>query len=974
MLYNVGMAPVEVVLLGSFQIRYNGQVITSFKYDKVRALLAYLAVEREYAHRRDELIGLFWPDSAEENARNSLRQALAQLRMALGDSQESQPAILITRESVQWNPAVDANVDVVRFEEALKNARYHTHRSPVVCRYCAQQLAHAAELYQGDFLAHFFLPNSAPFEDWAVLKREALQRQALEALAWLACYYERSDDLPQAEACIRRQLAIEPWQEESHRRLMRILATKGQAGAALAQYETCRQQLADSLGVTPQPETAALFEAIRSGRGISASPADGPHPLFGRKHNLPPSLTTFVGREKELAALHSLLDQPDPRLITITGPGGVGKTRLALQVGADQVNCFTDGVFFVPLASIHQVDLLPASIGSALQLPPTLVDDPAHQLIKALADSEVLLILDNLEHLPGAGDLIGQLLACAPGIAILATSRERLNLRGEWVFPLAGLPAAEPGTLPQQREGTSADLFIQNAARLQPGFSPEASQYEAITQICWLVEGIPLAIELAAAWTHLLPCTEIAQEIQRDIDFLVEAKPDAPTRHASMRAVFDHSWSLLSSQEQSVFRKLSVFRGGFQREAAERVVGAGLPQLRSLLDKSLIKRTPFDRYDLHDLARQYAFHQMVIAGEEKSVRDQALFYYLNLAQIASPLIEGEHGPEWLERLEEEMDNFRAALEWSLSSGQIESGMRLAWALYRFWYWRNQHAREGRRWLEALLAAAEGLTTLPADLLGNVQYETGVIASMLKEFQPAVGHFSRSLALRQSIGDKEGQSAVINSLGTIAFEQQDLAKARTLFEESLALHLEIGKNPAVRLSNLGMIAFFQGDYAKAREYIEKSLQINRETNNLASLAGDLCSLAGVEVRQGDRKTALAHLLECLWLRREVDDNEGIAYALEGFASYYACGGPGEKDPYLAAQLFGAAEELRRTIGIPLSQVEWDENRRFLDPARILLGEDAFNKAWQGGRAAHIGELIREILSDYTPEKQSANIPH
>jgi predicted ATPase len=653
------------------------------------------------------------------------------------------------------------------------------------------------------------------------------------------------------------------------------------------------------------------------------------------------------------------------------GPGGVGKTRLALQVGADLLAVFPDGVFFVSLVSIDRADLIPAVISSSLQIPLSATNDLKSQLYEALANKELLLILDNLEHLHGETEFIAELLSHALRLTILATSRERLKLDGEWVYPVDGLPTCRSDAPSLRAVSIASDLFIQSARRLQPAFQPDLAQQEAIEQACWLLGGLPLAIELAASWVHVLPCTEIAQEIRRDVDFLEESRPDRPPRHANMRSVFNQSWSLLLPEEQAVFRKLSVFRGGFQRDAAEHVAGAALPQLRSLMDKSLIKRTPFDRYDLHDLARQYAYQQLIAAGEEDAVRDQALRYYLNLVQIAAPMIEGEHGPEWLERLEEERDNIRAALEWSLSSGQIESGLNLAWALYRFWYWRNQHAREGRYWLEALLAAAESLTTLPSNLLGNVQYEAGVIASMLKDFQLAIDHFTRSLAIRKAIGDKEGQSAVINSLGTIAFEQQDLTKARAMFEESLALRLELGLNPAVRLYNLGMIAFFQGDYLKAREYLERSLQINRETNNSASIASDICSLAGVELRQGDRRRAKAHFLECLWLRREVDDNEGIAYSLEGLATYYACGEPGEVNPYLAAQLFGAAESLRRAIAIPLSQVELDENRRFFDSARTFLGEETFNQAWQEGRVAHIDKLVQEILKDYIPEKISTN---
>src|SRR5512146_132340 len=295
MQYNVIMAALEIALLGTFKVSHHGQTLPGFRYDKVRALLAYLAVEKERAHRRDELVGLFWPDSSEEDARTSLRQALAQLRSAISDCRPAQEILLVNRECVQWNPEADADVDVIGFEETLKSTRLHSHRSPASCRFCAQQLALAAGRYQGDFLAHFFIPGSAPFEDWAVLKREALQRQAPEALCQLAADHDRRGEYLQAEIYLRQQLAIEPWQEEAHRWLMRVLVLRDRRAAALAQYELCRQQLDQALGVAPQPETTTLYEAICAGEVSAASQTGYLHLPEGHKHNLPSPLTPFVG-------------------------------------------------------------------------------------------------------------------------------------------------------------------------------------------------------------------------------------------------------------------------------------------------------------------------------------------------------------------------------------------------------------------------------------------------------------------------------------------------------------------------------------------------------------------------------------------------------------------------------------------------------------------------------------------------------
>lgn len=954
------MTPLEIALLGSFKASINNQPIPGFRYDKVRALLAYLAVERECPHRRDELVGLLWPDSSEEDARTSLRQALAQLRAALGDAESDQPTILVSRESVQWNPDANADVDVIAFEEGLKTTRLHTHRNSNSCLFCAKEITRAVERYRGDFLSNFFLPSSAEFEDWAVLKREALQRQVLDALGQLAMYHVRRGEYPKAENCFRRQLSIEPWQEESHRWLMRLLVLQEQQTAALAQYEACRRVLMETLGVEPQPETTALYKAIYAGEVIDALASGQLHLYEGRKHNLPLPPTPFVGREKELNALNDLLDQPDHRLINLVGPGGVGKTRLALQVAADQVSCFADGVFYVPLAAVTQADLLPVVIGDILQVTLHGDADPRQEILKAIARKEMLLILDNLEHIPEAVEFVAKMLASAPGLVILATSRQHLMLRGEWVFPVEGLPVSRPEVVLVEDNGSSAALFIQSAARLQSQFTPDTEQKAAISQICWLVDGLPLAIELAAAWTPVLPCTQIAREIHGNLDFLAGSLSDLPDRHASIRAVFDHSWALLTPEERAVFCKLSIFRGGFQREAAEQIAGATLAHLRSLLDKSLVKRVPFDRYDMHELARQYASEQLTKTGEELVVRKQASTYFRGLVERAASYIRSEQGPAWMHSLEEDMDNIRAVLEWSLTSGRVEVGMLLAWAMFRIWYWHPKYVREGRRWLEELLSAEENTGSVPDELMGNVLFVAAALTGMQHDYQTSDAYLERCLALRQSLGDKHGQAVALNGLGSNACALGDMTRARTLIESSLAIDRELGQIPHVQLINLAEVAQIQGDYEKAIECLEEALQIGRETHNQGSVAIVLEGLARVEQLTGERQQALRNYKESLRIFHELEDLEGTACSLDSLGTFFSTVESSEEDLRLAAQLFGAAEELRKSIEVPQSQLETAFVNRYVDLARKQLGIEAFQMAWLEGTRCSSEDLVQRIL--------------
>jgi predicted ATPase/transcriptional regulator with XRE-family HTH domain len=733
------------------------------------------------------------------------------------------------------------------------------------------------------------------------------------------------------------------------------------------------KQLAELLAQSLQISSEAQATFIRVARGelgverlvapadlpaTDLQPAEKPALLRG---NLPRSLTPFIGRETERTEIGKLLRDPGCSLLTLVGPGGVGKTRLALQVGNDLLEVFSDGVYFVSLASIDKISLAPAVISVALQISLSAKLDPIRELLEVLANQELLLILDNLEHLQGVAGFIQEILARAPKLTLLATSRERLKLAGEWIFPVEGLPTSSPGLPCIKSVSASSDLFIQNARRLQPDFHPDSIQQEAIEQICWLLEGLPLAIELAASWVQLLPCTEIAGEIQRDLDFLAEDRPGVPPRHASMRVVFDHSWKSLSLEERAVYRRLSVFKGSFEREAAQAVAGASLSHLRLLLDKSLIRRTSSNRYDLHELARQYAYEQLVNAGEEKGVHDQALRYCLDLAESAVKEIRDEGNLEWMHRLDEELENLRTALEWAISSHQVELGIRLSWALFRLWYWYNHHIQETRHWLGALLAAAKGKRDLSSELMGNLLYETGVIATLQMDLPSAEAHLTRSLSHYHSISDKHGQAAALGSLGVVASRYEDLAKARSYFLASLALKRELGENISAQLNNLGMEAYYQGDYSQAKVYFEDALQHQPESYNLNWKALILCSLAGAELQLGERLSAIAHYFESLREEQELGNKEVIAYAVEGLAGCYTTGEPGESDPYLAARLFGAADALRKAIAFPLSPPEARINQHFIQQIKTALGDITYQAAWQDGQAISIDALVQDILN-------------
>jgi DNA-binding SARP family transcriptional activator len=429
------MGPLKIYLLNAFHVEQDGRAITHFVTDKARALLAYLAMERRRPHRREQLAALLWPNQDDEHGRHSLRQALSHLRHTLNDSNRcSPPLFLVDRHAIQLNPNAAVWLDAAVCAELSEACRSHRHRSQAACLPCLHRLEQLVHLYAGDFLAGFFLPDSAPFEEWALLKREWLHCQAVEALAALADFYERRGDLTAARQMAQRQAQMEPWREEAHRQLMRFLAADGWRSAALAQYERCRRALLHELGVAPANETMALYAAIREDR---YEWADAVRPEAAGLPQAPPPFVRRAAAQWELA---EMLADPDIRLISLLGPTNAGKTGLALQVAADHLGLYADGVYWLELAAsvASAASAAPPLASLARRLGLTLTDDATaeSQLLAYLETRQILLVLNQADHLPGLANLIGGWLAHAPGLTLLVTARHGLGLRGERVYDL----------------------------------------------------------------------------------------------------------------------------------------------------------------------------------------------------------------------------------------------------------------------------------------------------------------------------------------------------------------------------------------------------------------------------------------------------------------------------------------------------------------------------------------------------------
>ena len=947
------MPRLSLALFGPLQITFDGQPLSGLTYSKARALMLYLAVEADRPHQRDSLVTLLWPNLPEAAGRTNLRQALANLREVLGDSGAAPPFLLVTRDSLQFNLASDSALDVSRFEALLATCQAHPHRHRQRCRSCLARLAEAAALYRGDFLAEFSLTDSAAFEEWELMKREGLHQRGLETLSILAAYHERRGDDELARHYAQRQIELDPWREEAHRHLMRLLARAGQRSAALAQYEICRRVLASALGVEPTPETRALYAHIRDGAALTPAPE-----AAGRRAPLAP--TPLVGRRLEQQALAELLENPAHQLVTLTGPGGIGKTCLALALAEALADTFAAGAAFVPLADLTALEQLPAAILLALdeKLPGTA--EPQEQVAATLRDRELLLVLDNVDHLlDPAGQAVKQLarlLREAPGVTLLVTSRERLGLQAEWVFDLEGLatpPSDGPPALNLETVETfsAVQLFVERARRAQRQFALDVHVAGPIARICQLVEGLPLAIELAAAQVRAYSCAVIAAEMEANRREFTTTLHDVPERHRSLWATFEYSWRLLSPEEQEVLGRLTVFRGGFDLEAVEPVARAPAAVVTSLLDKSLLRPVeparvtagPVLRFDLHEMTRQYALKKLEATTELAATRWAHAEYFMALAETAAPQLTGPDQVAWLDRLEHEHANLRAALRWALDADVVgaEIAGRLGGALWRFW-WLHSHMREGRAWLVQIGALGEAL---PPAIRANVFNGAGVLANDTGDYAASLAHHQQALQLRQTLDDRLGMARSLGNLGNTARQLGDRAKSRAYFAECLVIFRELGHQwgIATTLLNLGVMADDDALDEQEALYAE-SMALYRQLGDRHGMSIVIGNLGEIALRRRDFPQARQRYREYIELSQALGDTPSVAHSLMmlGIVALE------DRAAARGIQCFGAAARLREAAGVPVLAAYLEEYERYLTAARASLGAAAFEAAWAAGQ--------------------------
>ena len=971
---------------------------------KARSLVKLLALAPSHRLHREQVMDALWPGLGMQAASNNLRQVLHAARRTLEPDRAANSCYLCLQEKqLTLCPREPLWVDVEAFEEAGATARRA--RDPAAYRL-------AIELYAGELL-----PGDR-YEEWAEGRREELRRLYLELLVELAGICEERDEHEAAVDALRRVATEEPTQEEAHAALMRLYVLSDRRTQAMVQYEQLRKALSEKLGTDPSASTHHLYEEIAAGRFPPSkpnAPAMEKSPLEVGKYNLPAPRTSFIGREPELLKLKR--DLAMTRLLTLTGAGGCGKTRLALEVARELVGAYPDGVWLVELASLSEGVLVAQAVAAALGVK----EQPDRSLSDTLADflrtKQALLVLDNCEHLIDAvARFADTLLNSCPHLRVLATSRESLNVEGEfnWLVPSLSVPDLLRSPRVEELTGyESVRLFVERARHRNRAFSLTPENASAVARICERLEGIPLAIELAAARVGL-SVEQIATRLDDSLSLLTTGSRTASPRQRTLRGTLDWSYALLSEPEQGLFCRLTVFAGGWTLEAAE-AVGAGdteqgevLDLLSRLVDKSLVVAEATGiggvRYRMLEPIRQYAREKLEEGGEGAEVRSRHARYFLELAEEAEPRLRGPEDVEWLERLEADHDNLRVALSWALEREKIHLAVRLCGALGWFWL-THGYLGEGREWLEAALAKGGQTTSVAArakvlealfwlaydqwDLdraeavaqegfeLSNEAEAEAILAASFRTMLAAPawvrGNYERarelleeSIALSRKADDKIKLADALFELALATHYQGDYVRAKEIYEEGIVVCQEAGYTyllPAF-LQSLGGLLIREGNYERGAALNEEAEALFREHGYKGRLQFALDNLGWAALLQGDHKRARRYYEECLLVCKELGDKLIASDSLEGLACISGAEGGAER----AATLFGTAEALRETIGAVAYQHSPEEEawlEPYLEAACSSLEEASWNAAWTAGRGMTLEKAIEYALSEGEP---------
>ena len=882
----------DLTLLGTFRVQFASQSLSEFYSNGVRALLAYLAVEGDRPHERKLLSALLWPDEPPAKGLLNLRQALYRLDQALLPAALPVPFTQTTRQTVQRTPALGLTLDTHRLSSLISAAQTHRHRRLTVCGPCLAALREAVTLYRGDFLAGF--SASAPFDEWLLAWRERLRTQVVWALDVLAAHHAERGAWAAAETHLRRWLELEPWREEAHRRLMLALASAGQRSAALAQYEQCRRMLARDLDTTPETATNTLVARLRVGT-LDA--------WFAPPYEVPAVETPLMGRSAALAAVAAQVAAPLGRLLTLTGPGGCGKTRLALAAAAAERGAFVDGVFFVSLVPVTDEAGLLAAIAERLGIPLTGSHNvTVTSLVTFLKAREILLVLDNFEPLLAHAPLLSALRDAAPNLRLLVTSRVPLQLLDEIVLPVGGLEPATVTATPEPEADPAVQLFIHAARRVAPTFTPNPAELQTISAIGQILDRLPLALMLAAGLVPQLDPAAILALVRADLDALASDLRDLPERHRSIRNLFESSWRLLPAEQQRLLAHTALFAASFSRTAAVVVATDGPPgnavrdllvarRLTALTDHALLQQVGPDRYALHPLVHQFAaeHHALLPAAEQAASRARHRAYFLGLVAQHGEAIVGLAGRTAVETLRAELADIHLAWQNASAVGDVALMSAATQGLRDLVLIGELQATSSFSFAPAIAQMRARTAAAPADqparqLLVRLLIAHAETSYLRGDYATVISTAQAAMALARTLGQAELEGEAHFAWGKGLRRQGAMQAAQAQLAQVARLLRTCPDSPALRRLRsdlhryLGLGAWSFGHFTTAYAHYQASLRL---AQSIAYRYGESVIHYGLSLvanMQGHYAEAIAHSHAALAIFRASGNRAGEGFGL------------------------------------------------------------------------------------------------
>lgn len=925
------MSALQIFLFGPPRVEKDNQPI-EIKRRKTLALFTYLVVTRQ-PHSRDALATLFWPDNDQSSARANLRRDISRLKKALGET-----SLILDGDTVNWNPGFELWLDVKDFQFRLDRTASHDHSAGSPCPDCSATLTEAVNLYTDDFLAGFSLPDSPEFDDWQFFQAESLRRLLSDALQTLIDWRTHNGDYTQAIAYARRWLALDSLHEPAHQTLMRLYAWAGERASALRQYDECARLLREKLKLQPDEETRRLYEAIKTRQlqPPEKSAVEEPAHVAPMLQGIPQDVSPFIGREAEISDLVAMMAREEARLVTIVALGGTGKTRLSVEVAKrlvhEQPALIPDGGTFVSLACVDRPNSLPYAIAKDLGLPLGGQIKPIAELVNLLREKRMLLILDNFEQLVEGAPMLQDLLNACPGLKLLVTSREPLRLSFEWRFDLDGLPYPEAETTDADRL-ESVRLFLQSAEKVKTGFELNDETRPLVYRLCARLAGMPLAIKLAANWLRVMSPEQIVTEVERSLDILTGQMRDIPDRQRSMNAVFESTWSMLSSEEQRAFASLAVFRGRFSMHAAQQVAEVSPYLLAGLVDHGLVRLRDGSRYEVHELMRQFAASKL--KGNEEIntlVHSRHSAYYLDLVVQSGRALYGQTPQKALQVLKNDLSNIRFAWDWAvenLSLTELNPVFEPLTAFYEiagylvigeqaFWAALQRHGDTGEepeerialftllmhytlflvfegRWMEAE-KHIDRIETLAKSLdddasLADAYQIKGLVYHHGEKKAEAVELFGKAIEIYHALNNPRRLIYSLNHMGeglSYLLKPQDALRCH---EEALHISRRIGERrmEALSLSHMGVSYYYINEFDKAIHHWEQAASIFEQVGDVRDNGRTRNNLSYIYSRLGEYEKAVRYGEEALALISQIGDRLNEANTSDTLGeAYFALG--------------------------------------------------------------------------------------